>query len=202
MHRLNVAAELARTVVNGPGVRYAVWVQGCPFRCAGCFNQDFLPIVDRSIVDVDQLARRIVSTGGIEGVTYSGGEPMLQAEALYWLSTQLKEHGLTVLCYTGFTLEQVRRCRSTYAGKLLGLLDVLIDGRYVKEKSASLLWRGSSNQTVHFLSEAYVGYRPLVEADPAGIEIVVDGEGMTITGLLDKGIVDRISGMTDPDDNH
>lgn len=190
--RLNLAAELERSVVNGPGVRYVLWVQGCPFRCVGCFNEDFQPFIAKNIVQVDELAKRIISIKDIEGVTYSGGEPMLQAEALYWLSRALKRHGLTIVCYTGFTLGQLHLCQSLYVEKLLSLLDILIDGPYIRKKEANLLWRGSANQKVHFLSDIYSNYQPALQTNPAAMEIIIDREGMTITGSLHGRVIGRL----------
>ena len=67
-----------RSVVNGPGERFVLWLQGCPFRCRGCFNPAFLPFAGGRRVLVAEMAERILSVPGVEGVTYSGGEPMAQ----------------------------------------------------------------------------------------------------------------------------
>lgn len=190
--RINLAAELERSVVNGPGVRYVIWVQGCPFRCPGCYNQDFLPFVANQLVNVDTLAERILSVSGIEGVTYTGGEPMMQAEALYRLTATLKAEGLTTVCYTGFTMDELKRRRNSYVSKLLGLVDVLIDGRYDEKSRANLPWRGSSNQRVHFLTDAYAHLNPVVEAQYTEMELVVDKDGMTVTGVLQDQIMSRL----------
>ena len=190
--RLNLAAEVERSVVNGPGVRYVLWVQGCPFRCPGCFNQDFQPFVAGNTVRVADLTEKIVSIKDIEGVTYSGGEPMLQAEALYSLSLTLDRHGLTIVCYTGFTLEELHQRNDPYVERLLSLVDILVDGPYVEAKKANLLWRGSANQKVHFLSDMYSDYEPTVETDPAGMEIIIGKEGITLTGSLQEEVVRRL----------
>jgi anaerobic ribonucleoside-triphosphate reductase activating protein len=173
-----------------------MWVQGCPFRCPGCFNEDFQPFVVRNVVEVNKLAGRILNVKEIEGVTYSGGEPMVQAEALYWLSTTLKRHGLTILCYTGFTLEQLHRQNDPYVGRLLGLLDILIDGPYLEDKRANLLWRGSANQRVHFLTNVYLGYKKVAETGLAEMEIIVGKGGITLTGMLQEEIARRILQIT------
>jgi anaerobic ribonucleoside-triphosphate reductase activating protein len=190
--RLNLAAELRRSMVNGPGVRYVLWVQGCPLRCPGCFNEAFQPFVTRDIVPVDKLAERILSVEDIEGVTYSGGEPMVQAEALYSLSCLLKRHGLSIVCYSGFTLEQLHRSREVYVEKLLGLLDILIDGPYVQAEKANLLWRGSTNQKVHFLTDVYHDYQAQLETKLCETEITLDSMGMAITGTLQENVIERL----------
>ena len=191
---LNVAAELDRSVVNGPGTRYIIWVQGCPFRCQGCYNQAFLPFVENKPVPIEALAARILSTTGIEGVTYSGGEPMMQARALCQLSVILKGAGLTVVSYTGFTLEELQRLRNPYIGKLLGVVDILIDGRYEEPQKANLLWRGSSNQRVHFLTGAYTHYRQRADARHSEMEMVIGQQGMTSTGILQQDILRKVEG--------
>ncbi len=189
---INIAAELGRSVVNGPGVRYVLWVQGCPFRCSGCYNQDFLPFIEKDLVTVEYLAERILSTRGIEGVTYSGGEPMAQPEGLYYLSRILKSEGLTAVCYSGFTLEELRRRKNPFVAKLLGALDILIDGRYDQSRKANLLWRGSSNQKVHFLSDVYSDYESKVGAPRTEMELVIGESGVTYTGILQQKIMARL----------
>lgn len=82
---------------------------------------------------------------------------------------------------------------------LLDLLDVLIDGPYVQARSANLLWRGSTNQRVHFLSDAYSDYVTAAETGPAGMEIIVSAEGMTLTGTLHERFVGLLLGMVDTD---
>jgi len=190
--KLNIAAELPNSIVNGPGARYVIWVQGCPFKCPECFNPDFQPFIEKNLVSVEELADRILSVKDIEGVTYSGGEPMIQAEPLYSLSSLLKKQGLTILCYSGFTIEQLRLKKYPYVGKLLNQLDILIDGPYVKDKKANLLWRGSNNQRVHFMTDAYNDSKLSAEHDTSEMEILVGEEGMTLTGMTHKEIIKRL----------
>ena len=189
---LNIAAELERSVVNGPGARYVLWVQGCPFRCPGCFNPEFLLFAPRRLEPVEAISSRILSVRGLEGVTFSGGEPMAQAEGLFNLGRILKRAGFTVMCYTGFTLEELRSLQDPHVDRLLGLTDVLVDGRYEEAKRASLLWRGSSNQRVHFLSRAYAHLEGAVGARRADVEIVVGDSGAVLTGMTDREVVGRL----------
>ena len=191
--KLNLAGEITRSVVNGPGTRYVLWVQGCSIRCPGCFNERFQPLVENNLVEVDALAAKILSVKEIEGVTFSGGEPMLQPRALYELSKILKENGLTVMCYSGYTLEELRQKEDDYIRKLLGTLDILIDGPFIKEKKSDLLWRGSSNQKVHFLSEIYSRYKPMVQNNLSEMEILIGQDNLVFTGMLQEKIIKKLN---------
>jgi anaerobic ribonucleoside-triphosphate reductase activating protein len=190
--KLNLAAELPSSVVNGPGLRYVIWVQGCSLKCQGCFNEDFQPFIDKNITTVEELAVRILSTKGIEGVTYSGGEPTLQAEALVGLSEILKENNLTIICYTGFTLDELQKHGDTHTKKLLKMIDILIDGPYVKENSANLMWRGSTNQKVHFLTDIYKQHEKKINVNSSEIELFIGNDKMITTGILNAEILQRL----------
>lgn len=190
--RLNIAAQLEKSVVNGPGTRYVIWVQGCPFKCAGCFNKEFQPFIKKEMFEIDVLAKKILAVDGIEGVTYTGGEPMIQAEGLYHLSRILKKNGLTIACCTGFTLEELNDHDDLYIKKLLSLLDILIDGKYEENKKANLMWRGSANQKIHFLSDAYSqqDFKELAEKkEYSEMELVIGKDGIAFTGILEEKIL-------------
>lgn len=189
--QINVAAEVPRSVANGPGVRYVVWVQGCSFRCKGCFNEELQPFIEKNLVKVEDIAEKIISTDGIEGVTYSGGEPMMQAESLYYLSRILKDHGLSVLCYSGFTFEELKKMDSEYVRKLIECLDVLIDGPYKEEEKANLPWRGSSNQKVYFITDCYKNYEVFINENVSEVELITSNKGLTMTGILNKEFNDK-----------
>jgi len=187
---LNLGAWMERSWANGPGERYVLWLQGCLLRCPGCCNVDFLPQEPRHMVSIDEMARRICYIVGIEGVTYTGGEPTLQAQALALLSEQLRPVGLTVVCYTGYTLEELRARDDLWIERLLANTDILIDGPYRQEEAASLRWRGSRNQRIHYLTPAY---RDLVNTEgPAEVEFAVGDQGFTTTGTWPAGFLERL----------
>ncbi|MCL4487057.1 MAG: radical SAM protein [Chloroflexi bacterium] len=190
---LNVAAWQERSVAAGPGVRFVVWLQGCPLRCQGCINPDFLPIEPRNVLPVSQLAHRIAVTSGIEGVTYTGGEPMVQARGLALLSEALASTGLSILCYSGYTLEQLQACSDPWIDRLLRCTDILIDGPYVRERAAILRWRGSNNQRIHFLTPKYRGLAGSLRADQAEIEFSVGVDALTVTGTWPKSLLERLA---------
>jgi anaerobic ribonucleoside-triphosphate reductase activating protein len=136
--QLKLAGFLARSSVNGPGIRAVVWVQGCPLRCDGCFNPEFLPFSGGYPVRAGYLAEMILAIEGIDGVTFSGGEPFAQASALSELGAILKEAGMSVVTFTGFTWEQLTvKNRPTWSS-LLSVTDILIAGPYVLENNPGM----------------------------------------------------------------
>lgn len=189
---LNVAAWQERSIVNGPGERFVLWLQGCPFRCPGCFNPDFLRFVPRHLLSVAEVAELIGRVKGIEGVTYSGGEPMSQARGLYQLGQLVRARGLTVASYSGYTLAELRDLEEPWVARLLGQLDLLIDGRYDATRRANLPWRGSRNQQVHFLSDAYRHLAKWADEEGREIELIVRPDGFLSTGILDLAVLQRL----------
>lgn len=172
---LNIAQLCPETSSLGPGRRFVVWVQGCPFTCKGCVSPGWIPIKPASVVPVEELAQQIVAAEGLEGLTISGGEPMLQAAGLARLLTlvrEVKPH-LSTIAFSGFTLARLRAMATDDPGinSLLGRLDVLIDGLYVRELDDGRGLRGSSNQRVHFLTERYRALRYEFEQRPRRVEL-------------------------------
>jgi len=154
--KLNIAGICPTTEALGPGRRFAIWVQGCCFNCYNCVSPEWKDMEDRMLIPTEDLSQEILKTRGIEGITISGGEPMLQAEGLYELIKTIRcQKPLSVICYTGFTLEQLKEARDHKIDAFLSEVDVLIDGLYVEELNDNKGLRGSSNQQVHFLSGIY-----------------------------------------------
>jgi anaerobic ribonucleoside-triphosphate reductase activating protein len=148
---LRLAGVVKESVVDGPGFRYTVFVQGCPHHCEGCHNpqtHDFDAGFDCTI---DRLADSIGQNPLLKGVTFSGGEPMCQAQALAELAERCRQMGLDIICYTGYTFEQLLSGADDKNGwmKLLRQTDILIDGRFVlAERDLTLKFRGSKNQRI------------------------------------------------------
>ncbi len=137
----------------GPGVRYALWVQGCPRRCPGCVAPEAQALDGGTELETGALAWEILLSG-VEGLTISGGEPFLQAEALAELiRTVRRKRDLGVIVYTGYRYEEL--LADPAARALLEETDLLIDGPYVKELDDGKSLRGSSNQRVIPLTERY-----------------------------------------------
>jgi anaerobic ribonucleoside-triphosphate reductase activating protein len=167
--------------VLGPGRRAVIWVQGCPFACRNCIVPESWNAEDGEQVSVAELADWVAAQSEIEGLTLSGGEPMAQAGTLTELVRQVRERrDLGVVCYTGYTYERLLAHGAPAQQELLAQIDLLIDGVYLTDRHADLLWRGSANQRLLCLSERYrETVRALTtEADrSAGIEFFMDAQG-------------------------
>lgn len=143
----------------GPGLRHVLWVQGCCFRCDGCIASSYH---DRKGTETEasELAEEFLyrASPHIEGITVSGGEPFLQAEGLLeFVRILKKQRDWGVICYTGFTMEELREREKSdpYVGALLEEMDMLIDGRYIRELDKGDALRGSSNQRIWCLTDRY-----------------------------------------------
>ncbi len=177
--------------VNGPGRRAVLWVQGCPKRCKGCWNPDFLAFKPSLISSVEEVANKILadaSSYSLEGITLSGGEPFAQPAPLTKLLSMIKEFGLTTFAFSGYTIAEIRNLGRD-ATNLLSLLDVLVDGEYQERLKKPLLWRSSQNQVVHFLSERYVSWKGLINATDPEFEVTIDSDSTKLTGFPEKGIL-------------
>jgi len=192
--QVNIAAELFESVANGPGKRYVIWVQGCPFECPGCFNSDFQPFIPNKLVNIATLSRRILSVKTIEGVTYSGGEPFMQCEALIKLNKILIKKGLSIVSYSGYTLNELYQLKNPFVMEFLSQLDILIDGRFLQKYKANLLWRGSNNQNVHFLTDRYSEYKSKIDSG-GEIELIVGNDKITYTGILQDEILKKLNDL-------
>lgn len=159
MNFINLAHFVPCTENEGPGKRAVFWVQGCHFNCEGCCNMDLQPFNAANLMDTESLIcniKRAVEIYNIEGITLVGGEPMLQAKKLSIIAKFCQEVGLSVIVFTGFTLELLKKKPVLGSSELLANTDVLIDGLYLKNKPEMLRnWCGSSNQKFHYLSNKY-----------------------------------------------
>jgi anaerobic ribonucleoside-triphosphate reductase activating protein len=163
---LNIAATVGATRTLGPGLRAAAWVQGCCFNCPGCISPEWIPKELARQITPQDLVAELLANPEIEGLTFSGGEPMLQAAGLASvarlarLQRQQRQLGpLSVVSFTGFTLDQLRRNPGGMPGveDYLGEIDVLIDGLYRADLNDSRGLRGSSNQHIHYLTDRLSG---------------------------------------------
>ncbi len=148
MSVLNLAGFLPRSAVNGPGTRAVLWVQGCPRRCPGCFNPQFQPFSPATITDIRTLTGQILAVPGIEGVTFSGGEPFSQAGPLALLGEEIRRAGLSIVTYTGYTADELAEGTDPAWPALLAVTDLLVAGPYVASLSCPDTLTGSANQQV------------------------------------------------------
>lgn len=181
---LNVADWLPRSRANGPGTRFVLWVQGCPFRCADCQNSDYLEFRLNHILPLETVWQRFQQTPGLDGISFSGGEPFAQAVALAELARRVQDSGSTVVCWTGYRLKQLHTGKIAGASNLLSHVDLLIDGLFDRTQADQVALRGSRNQKLHFLS-GRISERSL-ENIPRQ-EWVVAPETLTYTGFPISG---------------
>ena len=152
--KLRVFNILKKTKVEGPGTRYCIWVQGCSRHCKGWQAVHTWPHSGGKLIEVKEIIADIAAQKDIEGVTFLGGEPFEQPEALGIIAENVRKAGLSVLCFTGALIEDLRL--NPINRKLLYNIDLLIDGEFVIDKvDYSRPWCGSSNQRYHFLTSRY-----------------------------------------------
>lgn len=144
---IRLAGLEPESIVDGPGYRFTVFVQGCPHNCPGCHNPQTHDFSGGHLADTDDIIAHLGKNPLVRGLTLSGGEPMMQPEPLYLIAKAAKERGMNVWCYTGFTLEELLRENRADRMRLLSAVDVLVDGPFRShERSLDLLYRGSKNQ--------------------------------------------------------
>lgn len=178
MRAVRVRRRFSPVTVLGPGKRAGIWVQGCGCACPGCIVPDSWSDDGGEVYSVVELADWVLAQPDVEGITFSGGEPMDQAGVLAELVRLVRQQrDLGVVCYTGFVLE---RLDDPVHVALLERVDLLIDGPYVQTLHADLLWRGSSNQRLHLLTDRYcseVETRLSVADCSAGMEFRFEDDG-------------------------
>ena len=139
------------SIVDGPGFRYVLFVQGCPHHCKGCHNPESWDPKGGYDMTVREIVDEIKARPNIKGVTFSGGEPFEQARPLVDLAKYLRGMGCSLMSYSGYTLEELEAKAEddSAVGELLGMLDILVDGRYVEKlRNLTLVYCGSENQRV------------------------------------------------------
>ena len=181
MLEIRVADYLPESRSNGPGSRSVLWVQGCPKRCPSCWNPDFLPSQGGMVWTIDEALQKLTQSSVISGITLLGGEPFVQAQSLAILCKHLKAKGLSVMAYSGWTIAELRQMGSPQSA-LLDLCDLLIDGEYLEAQAANLLWRGSQNQQVHFLTEKYAEFRSKIDDYHRDFELFIRDGKLILTG--------------------
>ena len=194
-HSLQVAHLLPSCQTLGPGVRGVIWVRGCDRRCPGCVAEPLQDSTGGEAIPLQQIVDQVCSWPDIEGLTISGGEPFLQAAALAVLCHEVRQiRDLSVMCYSGFTLEELQAAPEQGIQDLLGSLDILVDGPFERERQRDLLWRGSENQRVHFLSDRYRHLTDAVDGPGAGVEVHVSLTGRVFwAGVPEPGFASEMA---------
>jgi len=150
MTTLRIFGTADDSIVDGPGIRFSIFAQGCSHACAGCHNPEALPFEGGRVVLVEELMAQIEANPLLAGITLTGGEPFVQPEPFSKLANWAKAKGLSVWAYSGYTLEELLvGIPSEEARELLKEVDILVDGRFDEaQKSYELKWRGSANQRI------------------------------------------------------
>lgn len=148
---IRIFGVVEESIVDGPGIRYSIFVQGCSHGCPGCHNPESHSPKGGELRSIESVLGGIRSNKLIAGVTLSGGEPFEQPHACAVLAQQLKADGYNIWTFTGYLYEDLLKMSQANPdiACLLDNIDVLVDGPFVEElKSLELDWRGSSNQRV------------------------------------------------------
>lgn len=146
---IRLAGISKESVVDGPGFRHVLFAQGCIHGCKGCHNPDTHDLKGGYLVNVDDVVEDILRNPYIDGVTFSGGDPFLQAEAFSYIAERIRKRKIHIVSYTGFTYEEILNSKNMSYLKLLTMSDILIDGRYIEElRDLGLAYRGSKNQRI------------------------------------------------------
>jgi anaerobic ribonucleoside-triphosphate reductase activating protein len=180
---INLAAFQPETQALGPGKRVAIWVQGCPFHCKGCIAQDWIPTQPANLITPVDLANIILTIPDLEGITISGGEPMLQAQALnLLLDIIFDKRDLGVICFTGFKVEQLQHSPpNVFVNPFLSNIDLLIDGLYVESLNNGKGLRGSTNQRFHHLTKRYSSIN--FDNQPRKMEVLINESEAFVIGV-------------------
>lgn len=197
---LKIGSIRARTRSEGPGIRFAIWLQGCSLRCSGCFNPHFWNPNRGTVISTDDLISQIKESlqryPEIEGVTFLGGEPFEQSASLAFLAAEVKSHGLSVMTFTGYSFDELQdSSHNDFESRqdLLRYTDLLVDGRYESDKiDKARPWAGSTNQNFYFLSNRYAP-ESLFTNTYDSIEINVSAQGTTkINGWITSDSLEKL----------
>ncbi|HEY9062753.1 MAG TPA: anaerobic ribonucleoside-triphosphate reductase activating protein [Pseudobacteroides sp.] len=148
---IRIAGVVKESIVDGPGIRYVIFSQGCRHNCRGCHNPHTHSFDGGSLVDVDAIINEMRKNPLLDGITLSGGEPFEQAEGFAQLARKARDCGYSVMTYTGYSYEHILKYRHQRSGwdELFENSDVIVDGKYEENKRNLMLsYRGSENQRV------------------------------------------------------
>ncbi|WP_297518767.1 anaerobic ribonucleoside-triphosphate reductase activating protein [uncultured Clostridium sp.] len=147
MNKVRLSGIAYESLVNGPGMRRVFFAQGCRHNCKGCFNPETHDFNGGELMDIKSLVEDVEENPLLKGITFSGGDPMEQADKFGYMAKKFKEMGLNTWCYTGYRFEFIKEDKVKYG--FLKYIDVLVDGKFEEELAdESLKYRGSSNQRI------------------------------------------------------
>lgn len=156
--KIRLASDLQPdSIVDGEGIRTVIWTQGCPHHCPGCHNPQTHDSKGGALVDLEYLFNEIDELSAQDGITFSGGDPFVQAKECSMIASYAKKKGYNIWCYTGYTFEELLKLgqKRLEIMEFLEQIDVLVDGRFLlDQKSLDCIFRGSKNQRIIDVQES------------------------------------------------
>ncbi|MDO8301875.1 MAG: 4Fe-4S single cluster domain-containing protein [Sedimentisphaerales bacterium] len=184
---LNCAHIATSSLVNGPGNRCVVWVQGCSRKCPGCFNPHTHAHTPVRLIDPVILGNRLIQLENITGLTISGGEPFEQAQGCSKLARTFRSTEKSIMVFTGCTLKELQLSHNRHIQEFLAAIDILVAGPYIESLACTpTLWRASSNQILHCLTDLGTRQVQQTTREPADVQIRTDGALADISGFADE----------------
>ncbi len=184
---VKLAQVIPQTRAEGPGVRFAIWFQGCPFRCPGCCNPEMLSFSGGDQSPVGEVIHQIRETQAtvteLEGITFLGGEPFAQASSAAKIARSAQSLGLSVMIFTGYVWQDLQQNQDRCVQELISHTDLLVDGLYDQtQPDTSRRWIGSTNQQIHYLTARY-SKEDSYWQEPNTLEIRLENKTVTINGF-------------------
>ena len=165
--------------VNGPGLRFVLWTQGCSKGCKNCFNPETWSFEKYKLLTPLEIFE-LIKNSSVSGVTITGGDPLEQPEELLELLILLESLNLSngIILFTGFTIDEINK--DFLLRKSLGYIDVLIDGRFENDKRISSSLRGSENQNIIYFSSKIKEEELNIDQE---VEVCLEGDKISVTGF-------------------
>lgn len=184
---LNLAEVAFDVRTLGPGRRVAVWTQGCPFDCQGCISPEWIPLRANKLVEPERLAAMILEANDHDGVTFSGGDPMVQARGLVelWDALAAARPSWTLIVFSGYRRSEILSTGTEAQRTLLDRTDAFIDGRYVASRNDGIGLRGSSNQEIWFSARSRfsAAERDIMLGAARNVEVRVEEDRIFTVGI-------------------
>lgn len=178
------------SLIYGPGKRFVVWFQGCALACEGCWNKQMWSFEPNQLIHREQLLTQILETTGIRGITLLGGEPLYQAENVWWLLEQIRlRSSLTIFLFTGF--EAIEIDKIGFQHNIECLCDIVAMGRYDENlRNINQQWIGSDNQQLFHPTNSRERDRPMQLNQ---VEVTINDDGrITVLGFPDDELLNVI----------
>jgi anaerobic ribonucleoside-triphosphate reductase activating protein len=149
LNSIRISGIISESIVDGKGIRYVIFTQGCYLKCKNCHNYSSQDIFGGYLKNLDEIVEEFKSDPLLQGITLSGGEPSIQAKECAYLAKKAHELSLDVYLYSGYYYDDLLATNNIDILNLLNACDYLVDGPYIEdEKSLLLTFRGSSNQRI------------------------------------------------------